>query len=320
MRRLPRACHLKCFTAFVTYASLRSMPASSSASSRTRPAGPTKGRPARSSLSPGCSPTKTISAVRAPSPKTVCVPVFQRSQAWQSAAASRSFGRLVVSGTSGAAVSSNDSCRATTALYPLRANEDGRAERDAAHEYAQVGVARVRAAGGRRRPDRPRGVRPVDGDPVAAGPARRQVRLVGREGDDAAAVEGPVARAGELVCDGEAARRRRRPGTPDADRHAPQDPVALFEQEQATRAVERKADPRARQPNVSRPCPPEAPVRPRRRDDGKPAAPAADDRERLRGAELCPRAKVGDKGAAGPGAQRGAVVDVGDLERRVVCG
>ena len=37
------------------------------------------GFPARSSLSPGCSPTKTISAFFDPSPKTVCVPVFHRS-------------------------------------------------------------------------------------------------------------------------------------------------------------------------------------------------------------------------------------------------
>ena len=53
IRRLPRACHLKCLTAFVTYVCARSIPASSSALSSSRPAGPTKGLPARSSLSPG---------------------------------------------------------------------------------------------------------------------------------------------------------------------------------------------------------------------------------------------------------------------------
>lgn len=37
------------------------------------PAGPTKGRPARSSRSPGCSPTITIRASSGPSPKTVWV-------------------------------------------------------------------------------------------------------------------------------------------------------------------------------------------------------------------------------------------------------
>src|SRR2546426_996124 len=42
-----------------------------------------------SSLSPGCSPTKTTFAVRRPSPNTVCVAFFQRSQASQCAAASR---------------------------------------------------------------------------------------------------------------------------------------------------------------------------------------------------------------------------------------
>src|SRR5438093_6148786 len=40
------------------------MPAASSASSSTRPAGPTNGLPAMSSLSPGCSPTKMTFAVR----------------------------------------------------------------------------------------------------------------------------------------------------------------------------------------------------------------------------------------------------------------
>src|SRR6202008_4094333 len=63
------------------------MPAASSASSSKRPAGPTKGLPERSSSLPGCSPTNMTFTRLAPSPKTVCVPVFQRSQAWQSAAA-----------------------------------------------------------------------------------------------------------------------------------------------------------------------------------------------------------------------------------------
>ena len=42
-RRLPRGSCLKCLTALVTKTSSRSMPASSSAASSTRPAGPTKG-------------------------------------------------------------------------------------------------------------------------------------------------------------------------------------------------------------------------------------------------------------------------------------
>src|ERR1044071_6213193 len=63
------------------------MPASSSALSSKRPAGPTKGLPDRSSSLPGCSPTNMTFTRLAPSPKTVCVPVFHRSQAWQSAAA-----------------------------------------------------------------------------------------------------------------------------------------------------------------------------------------------------------------------------------------
>ena len=62
IRRLPRGVHLKCLTAFVRYVSARSIPASASASSSSCPAGPTKGRPTSSSLSPGCSPTSSSRA------------------------------------------------------------------------------------------------------------------------------------------------------------------------------------------------------------------------------------------------------------------
>src|SRR6185437_14704258 len=79
------------------------MPASSNASSRRRPAGPTKGAPSRSSRSPGCSPTNMARELRVPAPKTVCVACSQSGQARQPAAASRSFGRLGRGGTSSAA-------------------------------------------------------------------------------------------------------------------------------------------------------------------------------------------------------------------------
>src|SRR5205814_1235402 len=62
IRRLPCAAHLKCLPTLVTYTLDRSIPAASNASSSTRPAGPTKGRPCLSSWSPGCSPTSTTSA------------------------------------------------------------------------------------------------------------------------------------------------------------------------------------------------------------------------------------------------------------------
>lgn len=65
------------------------MPAASSASSNSLPAGPTNGLPVRSSSLPGCSPTNRTTERRRPSPKTVCVPSFHRSQALQSAAAAR---------------------------------------------------------------------------------------------------------------------------------------------------------------------------------------------------------------------------------------
>src|SRR5438105_14585064 len=76
------------------------MPARASASSSRWPAGPTNGFPARSSRSPGCSPTNMTVAPTAPSPNTVWVPVSCRSQAWHDAAASLRLGRLSWSGMS----------------------------------------------------------------------------------------------------------------------------------------------------------------------------------------------------------------------------
>ena len=88
MRRFPRAFHLKCLTAFVMYTAVRSIPAASSASSKSWPAGPTNGSPARSSWSPGCSPTSMIAASGGPEPNTVCVAWAQRPQFLHDRAAS----------------------------------------------------------------------------------------------------------------------------------------------------------------------------------------------------------------------------------------
>src|SRR5712671_446294 len=66
------------------------MPAASSARSRRRPAGPTKGSPLRSSSSPGCSPTSMTLACSSPAPNTVCVAFAQSGQARQRFASSRS--------------------------------------------------------------------------------------------------------------------------------------------------------------------------------------------------------------------------------------
>src|SRR3712207_5149531 len=66
------------------------MPASPSARSSSRPAGPTNGSPLRSSWSPGCSPTKTMRAVSGPSPNTVWVVPCHSSHALHPAAAVRS--------------------------------------------------------------------------------------------------------------------------------------------------------------------------------------------------------------------------------------
>ena len=58
--------------------------------SSSRPAGPTKGSPARSSLSPGCSPASTIRAPARPDPNTVCVASAYSSHAVHPAALRRS--------------------------------------------------------------------------------------------------------------------------------------------------------------------------------------------------------------------------------------
>src|SRR5919204_3435004 len=64
----------------------------------TSPAGPTNGSPARSSRSPGCSPTSITRARAGPAPNTVWVPVRHSGQARQPAAARR---RLVSEGRDG---------------------------------------------------------------------------------------------------------------------------------------------------------------------------------------------------------------------------
>ena len=81
--------HLKCLTTFVTKTRSRSIPAASSARSRTWPAGPTNGRPAWSSRSPGCSPTSISVAGTGPSPNTVWVARSQSGHERHSAAERR---------------------------------------------------------------------------------------------------------------------------------------------------------------------------------------------------------------------------------------
>src|SRR5581483_11480283 len=102
------------------------MPTSPSASSSTRPAGPANGRPARSSLSPGCSPIIITSAARRPSPKTVCVAFSQRWHARQPAAAARS-----AESDRCAAASSAADISATSQRCPASALENAVAARTA---------------------------------------------------------------------------------------------------------------------------------------------------------------------------------------------
>ena len=79
------------------------MPASSTHSQRTRPAGPTKGCPWPSSLSPGCSPISIKAADRRPSPNAVCMGARQKRTSLHSSDAFAGAGRDVASGTNGVA-------------------------------------------------------------------------------------------------------------------------------------------------------------------------------------------------------------------------
>src|SRR3954462_11913887 len=95
------------------------MPASPSARSSSRPAGPTNGSPLRPSWSPGCSPTNTPRAVAGPSPNTVCVAGSHSSQARQPAAAARSSSRPTPEGGC-AGTFSWLMCRFLAPTHPLR--------------------------------------------------------------------------------------------------------------------------------------------------------------------------------------------------------
>src|SRR2546422_8897567 len=114
------------------------MPASSRASSSSRPAGPTNGAPSTSSWSPGCSPTSMTSAPSLPSPNTVWVAVRNRSQPWHDAAASRNALRSSLSGIHGRAVG-----KAMVRSYPLQVLDD----LDARGEVGDVHGGAVRSEG-----------------------------------------------------------------------------------------------------------------------------------------------------------------------------
>src|SRR5918992_289511 len=101
------------------------MPAASRPLSSSLPAGPTNGLPARSSLSPGCSPTSIPRARFRPSPKTVWVAPRQRWQPRQPAAASRSALSVRFSGRNGVASFGSDclsisDCCSMASRYPRR--------------------------------------------------------------------------------------------------------------------------------------------------------------------------------------------------------
>src|SRR3954452_14737398 len=80
------------------------MPAASTQLHRTRPAGPTNGRPCLSSWSPGCSPTNTIGAELGPAPNTACVVSVESGHPLQVCTARSNVGSDFEAGTKGTAV------------------------------------------------------------------------------------------------------------------------------------------------------------------------------------------------------------------------
>ena len=128
-------------------------------------AGPTNGRPARSSRSPGCSPTSRSRDAFRPAPKTVCVPSRQSGHARQLCAASRSDASDSLGGRYSAAVptaATYPRC-AERSLAPLRRREGsprpagargagrGRPGPSARARFPAGRSGRARARGSRRR-------------------------------------------------------------------------------------------------------------------------------------------------------------------------
>src|SRR2546421_535233 len=102
---------------------------------------------------------------------------------------------------------------------PLSVDDHGRAKWHATQEDEQVAVRRAEAPGRRGGADGRGRVGPVDRQAIAPGPARRRVRLMPGEREDAAAVVRAEAAARDLVGHREAAGRGRRPRTPDRHRY-----------------------------------------------------------------------------------------------------
>ena len=86
-----RLCGGRHLTMLAIYTRVRSRSTSSSIVSSSLPAGPTKGRPCRSSCSPGPSPISMISACSFPSPNTRLFRPRQSAQASQRAQSRLSF-------------------------------------------------------------------------------------------------------------------------------------------------------------------------------------------------------------------------------------
>ena len=86
----------------------------------------------------------------------------------------------------------------------------------------------------------------MDGDAIAAAPARRKVRLDRGERQDAAPVRSAVGTPVELVGDGEASAGSGGAGPADADARPADHRAAAAHEERATRQVDVQLEPRPR--------------------------------------------------------------------------
>ena len=185
------------------------------------------------------------------------------------------------------------------APWPGRPHEHRRPQRHRPHQPPHVPRPPAHAPERRGLADRLERGRRVDRQPVAARPAREQLRLVAREGEGAAAVGGGRVVGVELVGDREAAGRRLRAGAADRDRERAHRsrPSRRRVSRRAERStwIERSVAPRrARAAGIQ----PRRPFGPLARQHAQPAAAPRDHAQHALRAELGPRAQPVQRAAA----------------------
>ena len=181
------------------------MPSSASARSSSWPAGPTKGRPCRSSWSPGCSPTNISFACFGPSPGTArvaCSPIGHSRQRCERLAQGRQAARRFA-----ARASPRRHRRAGRGAppAPFAAPPPGRRRGRRREVRARVAAARASGRAGRSGPDR------CAGSPPRRAPGTRRARAAAAPARRDSA--GPAAASKRSPSASPATRQTTRPGS-----------------------------------------------------------------------------------------------------------